>query len=115
MLSNTLFMKTTRTSISACRSCRYYVPEGRRGGSCQQLNVAVQSAWKACSLAIPPFVPAWDNLEEIIVWQKITLAAQEALESNNAHPDEQTTVGEPLPVQAKLALESNLALEIKAL
>ncbi len=66
-------------STPACRHCRYYIPEGRRGGHCQQLNVTVQSGWKACSLAIPPFSPAWENLKEIMRWQdkQETLANQE--------------------------------------
>ncbi len=68
-------MKTSHSQISACRHCRYYEPEGRRGGNCQQLNVAVQGAWNACALAIPPFSPAWENFEDIMVWQQKTLAA----------------------------------------
>jgi len=39
------------------------------------LNVAVQGAWNACTLAIPPFSPAWENFEDIMVWQQKTLAA----------------------------------------
>ena len=42
-------------STSVCRFCRFYEPEGRRGGSCQKLGVPVQSSWKACSLASSPF------------------------------------------------------------
>lgn len=42
--------------------------EGRRGGLCQQLGVPVSSSWKACSLALPPFAPSWENLEGIMVW-----------------------------------------------
>lgn len=68
-------MKTSHAQTSVCRHCRYYEPEGRRGGNCQQLNVAVQGAWNACTLAIPPFSPAWENFEDIMVWQQKTLAA----------------------------------------
>jgi hypothetical protein len=50
---------------SACKSCRFYTPEGRRGGNCQQLGVPVRGVWKACSLALPPFAPSWESLEEI--------------------------------------------------
>lgn len=50
---------------SACKSCRFYTPEGRRGGNCQQLGVPVRGSWKACSLALPPFAPSWESLEEI--------------------------------------------------
>jgi len=53
----------------ACRSCRFYTPEGRRGGNCQQLGVPVRSGWSACSLALPPFAPSWESLEEIFNWQ----------------------------------------------
>lgn len=51
---------------SNCRFCRFYNPEGRRGGFCQKLSVPVESNWKACSLSSLPFDTAWDNLEEIM-------------------------------------------------
>lgn len=55
------FMKTPL--ISACRHCRHYTPEGRRGGVCSLLSVPVQSQWKACSLAVSPFGLSWENIE----------------------------------------------------
>ncbi|WP_017651675.1 hypothetical protein [Fortiea contorta] len=57
-------MKPTKILTSACRYCRHYQPEGRRGGICQQLGASVQASWKACSLALPPFAPAWETLED---------------------------------------------------
>ena len=82
MISHPPFMNPFASSTPACRHCRYYIPQGRRGGHCQQLNVTVQSGWKACSLSIPPFSPAWENLEEIMRWQhkQQTLADQEAVD-----------------------------------
>jgi hypothetical protein len=58
-------MKEINFSTSACRFCRFYTPEGRRGGSCQILGVTVQSSWKACSLASPPFETTLKKLEDI--------------------------------------------------
>ena len=58
-------METANFIISSCRYCRYYSPEGRRGGVCQQLGVPVQGSWKACALAVSPFANEWQNLEEI--------------------------------------------------
>ena len=52
-------------SISVCRYCRFYQPEGRRGGSCQKLGVPVESKWKACTLASSPFRSTATKLEEI--------------------------------------------------
>ncbi|WP_414527731.1 hypothetical protein [Nodularia chucula] len=57
-------MKPIKLLTSACKYCRHYQPEGRRGGMCQQLGTPVQAGWKACSLALPPFAPAWETLEE---------------------------------------------------
>ncbi len=57
-------MKHTKLLTTACRYCHYYKPEGRRGGVCQQLGAPVQSSWKACALALPPFAPSWEGLEE---------------------------------------------------
>jgi hypothetical protein len=72
-------MKTPNCLTSACRHCRFYQPEGRRGGQCQQLGVPVRGTWKACQLAIPPFAPSWENLEEIMIWQEKMLIGQESL------------------------------------
>ena len=41
---------------SSCRHCRHYVHEGRRGGQCEQLNVAVQGSWSGCVLSQAIFV-----------------------------------------------------------
>lgn len=58
-------MNLTKPLISTCRHCRFYSPEGRRGGTCQQLNVTVQGCWKACSLVAHPFAnltwKKWDS------------------------------------------------------
>ena len=52
-------------STSVCRFCRFYEPEGRRGGSCHKLGVPVQSSWQACSLASSPFETTLTKLEHI--------------------------------------------------
>lgn len=59
-------MNRANILASNCRFCRFYNHEGRRGGFCQKLNVAVESNWKACTLSSLPFDTAWDNLEEIM-------------------------------------------------
>lgn len=53
-----------------CRNCRYYLPEGRRGGVCQKLTTPVESHWKACSLASSPFNKSWENIESIAIWNQ---------------------------------------------
>ncbi|MGB5712991.1 MAG: hypothetical protein WBM44_19055 [Waterburya sp.] len=58
-------MNEINFSTSACRYCRFYEPQGRRGGSCQMLGVPVQSSWKACNLASPPFETTVKKLEDI--------------------------------------------------
>ncbi|MBD2664101.1 hypothetical protein B6N60_03719 [Richelia sinica FACHB-800] len=57
-------MKPIKVLTSACRYCRHYQPEGRRGGVCQQLSAPVQAGWKACPLAVPAFAPPWETLED---------------------------------------------------
>jgi len=59
-------MKTANFITSSCRYCRYYQAEGRRGGTCDQLNVPVQGQWKACALAARPFANSWENLEDVV-------------------------------------------------
>ena len=68
-------MKTPKFLTSACRYCRYYKPEGRRGGMCQLLGVQVQASWKACHVAIPTFKPAWSSLEVVLPAAKPALPA----------------------------------------
>ncbi len=80
------------SSTSACRVCRYYQPEGRRGGVCQQLSVPVRASWKACSLALPPFAPSWETIEGI--WQKDRLMLEQALSVNYALGCSKPTVSE---------------------
>ncbi|MEM7759071.1 MAG: hypothetical protein AAFW67_07470 [Cyanobacteria bacterium J06638_38] len=58
-------MNQINFSTSACRYCRFYEPQGRRGGDCQMLGVSVQSSWKACALASPPFKTTLTKLEDI--------------------------------------------------
>lgn len=72
-------MKTLNCLTSACRHCRFYQPQGRRGGHCAQLDAPVRGTWKACSLAIPPFAPSWETLEEIKLWEQEMLGVAEVL------------------------------------
>lgn len=67
------------SACGSCRYCRYFTPEGRRGGHCEQLGVPVQSKWKACMLALPPFAPSWEMLEQSIAWQPETVMVQKEL------------------------------------
>ena len=59
-------MKSIQIFTSACRNCRHFSPEGRRGGVCQKLGAPVRGSWKACSLAAPPFAPSWESLEDAL-------------------------------------------------
>jgi hypothetical protein len=70
-------MNTLSFPTSACRLCRYYQPEGRRGGVCQQLGVPVRGSWSSCSLALPPFAPSWENIEDI--WHQDQQLSKQAL------------------------------------
>lgn len=75
-------MKTYNFSASTCQHCRHcghFMPEGRRGGNCEQLGVLVRGGWKACSLAIPAFAPSWEVLEGIEMWQAETLRVSEVV------------------------------------
>lgn len=66
----------TDISTSVCRYCRFYQPEGRRGGSCQKLGVPVESKWKACTFASLPFKTTVTKLEEIFqLYSAVELAS----------------------------------------
>lgn len=66
-LLNSIAMQDISTSISSCRHCRFYRPEGRRGGQCEKLNVNVQGAWQACALVQPPFEIVAGEQQEMAV------------------------------------------------
>jgi hypothetical protein len=68
-----LQMKAMNASTSVCRLCKYFQPEGRRGGFCQQLGASVRGAWSACPLAIPPFAPSWENEAENLSRVPVTI------------------------------------------
>ncbi|HEY9635262.1 MAG TPA: hypothetical protein V6D14_17805 [Coleofasciculaceae cyanobacterium] len=82
-------MKTLNFPTSACRYCRHYCVEGRRGGMCQQLGGPVRGSWKACSLALPQFASSWESIEQILQEEKLIL--KEAIcgngSLNNSNPD----------------------------
>lgn len=88
-------MKTVNFPTSACRYCRHYCVEGRRGGMCQQLGVPVRGSWKACSLALPPFAPSWESIEGILQDDKLmlkeALSLGRALDSSELDLPEQKT------------------------
>jgi len=96
-------MKTPNVLTSACRSCRYFQPEGRRGGLCQQLGAPVRGSWKACSLALPPFAPSWERLEGIMLLSDEPLKLQDtkattySIESCGSNVSEEKPVSTPNP------------------
>ena len=75
-------MKTVNIPVSTCqhcRHCRHFMPEGRRGGNCEQLGAPVRGVWKACSLAIPAFAPSWEVLEGMGHWSGETRRVTEVV------------------------------------
>lgn len=48
-------MTALKSGVSRCGLCRFYNHEGRRGGTCSQLNVPVAAKWNACGLSASPF------------------------------------------------------------
>jgi hypothetical protein len=63
---------------TACRCCRFYTPEGRRGGNCSQLGVSVRGCWQACAFALPPFAPSWEhNTDGITILQPTDIIVME--------------------------------------
>jgi hypothetical protein len=57
-------MKLIKGLTSTCRYCRYYQPQGRRGGMCEKLSAPVQGVWKACPFALAAFTHSWESLED---------------------------------------------------
>lgn len=92
-------MNTLTFPGSACRYCRHYNVEGRRGGMCKQLGVPVRGTWKACSLALPPFAPSWESLDGLLQDNKVML--EEALSVNCS-----LEAADPEPAEVKTFISS---------
>lgn len=63
-------MTLNKHCTSACRYCRFYSPEGRRGGMCSKLGVFVEAYWKSCHFASPAFAHDWQPLPTIVLLEK---------------------------------------------
>ncbi|MEB3825900.1 hypothetical protein [Phormidium sp. CCY1219] len=106
-------MKTLNCQASACRHCRFYTPVGRRGGNCQQLGVPVRGGWKACSLAVPPFAPSWEGIEEIMGLPQTVYGRGEALWLERAYQQPSAAIAPdnihsaPTPSKSKTNSTSN--------
>lgn len=76
-------MPSLKCEVSRCGLCRFYTPEGRRGGLCSQLSAPVNSQWKACCLAVSPFLEASESrLEDTLAiakWSSASFATQAAV------------------------------------
>lgn len=104
-------MTAINFTTSACRCCRYFQPEGRRGGVCQQLSVPVRGSWKACSLASSPFAPSWGRIEGI--WGNDPLGIKQSLAANcSIIPSEQDLPEESHRLTPE-TLKANAVLAIK--
>lgn len=75
-------MNDSNRPFSACRYCRYYQVEGRRGGNCEQLGVLVQGDWAPCILASSIFTPTWDNLQDIVLLENTLYQSSTEVEQN---------------------------------
>jgi hypothetical protein len=84
------------------------MPEGRRGGSCQQLGVLVKGSWQACSLALPIFTSTWESLEEMMVWQKESFMNQAIAVS----ADETSVCSQMLATEESSTSLSDIAVKV---
>lgn len=72
-------MQQKNLSNAKCRHCRFYEPEGRRGGCCQKLGVAVDATWSVCSLVSFPFEDNFKHLDYSLAVINKTLATLEEI------------------------------------
>lgn len=68
-------MTAGKCGTTRCGLCRFYSHEGRRGGLCHQLNVNVDSQWKACCLAESPFVA--ESVPAMGIAEMVTVSSRE--------------------------------------
>ncbi len=80
-------MDSSDNSVTTCRLCHHYSPEGRRGGFCKKLDVPVLSQWDACSLAAHPFDSACQSINMLN-----TLLHESLLESTSIGHNAETAM-----------------------
>lgn len=100
-------MKSANAPSLACRHCKFYLPEGRRGGNCKKLSAPVQSNWKACTLALPPFAPSWENIDNMMLWPQHAIQLEATLQKPSSDPQveqpNRTISAQPKPIPSALA------------
>lgn len=76
-------MAASKSETSRCGLCRFYMHEGRRGGMCSQLDVAVRADLTACCLAASPFSSASKATSEATVgitdWESSRCVVNDAI------------------------------------
>ncbi len=97
-------MKSIQTFTSACRNCRHFSPVGRRGGNCQQLGAPVRGSWKACSLAVSPFAPSWETLEDAWILPDATRVLAESSDRLVLTTTERDVKQVSVPIKAEALL-----------
>jgi len=73
-------MAVLKGGVSRCGLCRFYNHEGRRGGTCSQLNSPVSAKWESCRLAASPFKSGRDRKEMTVAAQNRWLVLETAFE-----------------------------------
>lgn len=86
-------MRARNDLPSVCKHCRHYSPQGRRGGMCQKLSAPVQGNWQACSLANYPFLPTWESLEAITLWENPSFQGSKIPSKTNAQSEVTVKLG----------------------
>ena len=71
-------MAAEKFGRSRCGLCRFYCHEGRRGGTCSQLNVSVSADLDACCLSASPFCTEFNHDLEASLEASVEIAKQEA-------------------------------------
>jgi hypothetical protein len=114
-------MQVTPLSISVCRLCKFYRPEGRRGGHCEKLDASVQGQWEACPLASHPFVSDWDEVSRrAIANRRVALTPVLTSQSfvpvpAHHHPLTKPLTNQPLTICQPLTPSSDRPMPITAL
>lgn len=73
-------MNPQSCSISACKHCRCFRSEGRRGGVCGRFETFAAGDWASCPFALPIFDEGnWETATDLIHLEKsfsLELAAE---------------------------------------
>jgi hypothetical protein len=71
---------------------------------CQKLSAPVQGNWQACSLANYPFLPTWETLEAITLWENSNFQERKIANTTSSQSEVKLKLKEEQPNESQTVI-----------